>query len=236
MRNYGSVRYAGLQNVAPVASPHTGYRSRFYTQEEKDDFLQEVELGDLIEFERRQGLTGYSHWAVWIGSGDRMIRNNGGAVRAPDDLVCHRGAPNGYNPSNLSSRSDVFSKSERGVGNIYFTRLANVVDGSVFRINNIKDYESGILFDGEEILNRCLEAQSSPISGYHLFDNNCEHFVRWARNDKPDSWQSQECRNCLSLPLMILVVIVVVLLLGLIVFLHCMYIHNHPGSEFGKCK
>ena len=108
------------------------------------------------------------------------------SISGRNDYVCHRGVETTYNTTNLLARSHVFTKKEHGVGEIYFLSLDEVTKACRIRIHNTYEKVAGKVFSGQDILKRLSDAY---MGEYHFLNNNCEHFVKWARNDKKVSHQ-----------------------------------------------
>ena len=209
---------------------HYGYQSIYYKPGDYADLLQELKLGDLIEFNRGA----YSHWAIWVGSAENIpsrIRRNMENISARNDFVCHRGVENTYNTSNLFARSHVCTKEEHGVGDIYFQPLEEVIKDSDIRINNIDDKEADKVFSGQDILDRLSDVY---MGEYHLLNNNCEHFAKWARNDRKVSLQSLFAFYRLSFLMM--VTFLIVMCIGAYVVWKDMSLEERNDTEFCCCR
>uniref|UniRef100_T1JIE2 LRAT domain-containing protein n=1 Tax=Strigamia maritima TaxID=126957 RepID=T1JIE2_STRMM len=167
-----------------------GYKSRWYTFDNKEKLLILLQPGDLIEFQRGM----YQHWAVYVGgSRSCKLKSLDGWYFTSDEdspKVVHAGSPAHLNSRNVIFGSMSLDKRRYGMGAVNVEFLYDVWKRSKVRINNEMD-EWYRPFDSSEILIRG-EIRIKNQTGYNFITNNCEHFAVWCRTGVSNSEQSGE--------------------------------------------
>ncbi|CEF64155.1 Protein of unknown function DUF167 family and LRAT-like domain-containing protein [Strongyloides ratti] len=144
------------------------------------NLVEKLKIGDLVEFQRtaKCGIKIYSHWGIYIGS------RNG--IHGIAHLT------NGENNDKVLERTTFLTIS--GVNVEHQTALVRVDDifdvafNDRCRINNSLDRYYKPL-PGKVIYLRVKYRMGD--CGYNLFNNNCEHFVNWARYNLSTSTQAK---------------------------------------------
>ncbi|KAK4320383.1 hypothetical protein Pmani_008734 [Petrolisthes manimaculis] len=119
--------------------------------------------GDLIEVYR----SGYQHWALYVGNGH----------------VIHLAPPCEVAGAGIGSLGSITCDG----ATIQKVELKAVVGGDSYRVNNQLDDKYEPLPVGNFI--RAAELQVGRTIPYHLFTNNCEHWVNNMRYGVPESRQ-----------------------------------------------
>ncbi|CAB4055798.1 FIP1L1 [Lepeophtheirus salmonis] len=159
-------------------------------------FVKQLEVGDLLEFDRGT----YGHWAVYFG----MYEFEDEAI----PCVVHRNNDDDISLAVLGSLSSLDSSRsfpvKHHIGMSCLQPLKDVICDSPVRINNSLDndepprHEKEILHIlHEEIIEVAKCGHSKTL--YNLATNNCEHFAKFARNNKSESKQVQNVGKGLAI-------------------------------------
>ena len=98
-------------------------------------------------------------------------------------------------------------------------------------INNIDDKKADKVFSGQDILDRLSDVY---MGEYHLLNNNCEHFAKWARNDRKVSLQSLFAFYRLSFLMM--VTFLIVMCIGAYVVWKDISLEERNDTKFCGCR
>uniref|UniRef100_A0A0N5BZ16 LRAT domain-containing protein n=1 Tax=Strongyloides papillosus TaxID=174720 RepID=A0A0N5BZ16_STREA len=145
------------------------------------ELIEKLKIGDLIEFKRcaENGMKIYTHWGVYIGS------------RHDVHGVAHltNGGNNDKMPKSIGNSFSIGSAEKALI------RVDDIFDISGCddcRINNSMDRYCEPL-PGIIIYSRVKNRMGDY--GYSLFNNNCEHFAKWARYNLSTSSQAKLAKS-----------------------------------------
>nr|ACO12494.1 Retinoic acid receptor responder protein 3 [Lepeophtheirus salmonis] len=151
-----------------------GRRGKYMTTDDWDEFIRSVQIGDCIEIQRKH----INHWCIFVGP-HFYSKENKCDKKWYDKKIQQVVHINGN--SRFGSAS--YSPSANGKSNIaQIDFFIDVVKDSKFRINNDVDLmeEPRPIDNILTVLgNEMIEANSS----YNFFMYNCEHFVKFVRNN-----------------------------------------------------
>uniref|UniRef100_A0A0K2SYI8 Retinoic acid receptor responder protein 3like [Myotis lucifugus] n=1 Tax=Lepeophtheirus salmonis TaxID=72036 RepID=A0A0K2SYI8_LEPSM len=180
-----------------MESINRGRRSKLYTLDDWDEFIKRVKIGDCIEIER----TTLNHWCLFVGP--QLYEEKDKYCKKWNDKEIQQVFHITGNSFISSSSSSSYNKSSN---NTELRLFVDVVQDSKFRINNEFDFEEEprsidmIVADIKEILNiKMVEKILNSIINsnithltkeYNILTYNCEHFVKYIRNQKESSEQS----------------------------------------------
>ncbi|KAK3256644.1 hypothetical protein CYMTET_34227, partial [Cymbomonas tetramitiformis] len=142
-----------------------------------------AQVGDLLRFQR--GL--YSHWGLYVGRLEACARRRGRRWQEnPHALesIVHFSGPGG---SETDGNARVIHTPLRQVQEYWNAEIANFLDKE----------QKAVSIDAA--LDRAFSALGGDFGGYHLIDNNCEHFVTWARYGIKRSAQVDSAIACGSM-------------------------------------
>ncbi|XP_040582042.1 phospholipase A and acyltransferase 4 [Lepeophtheirus salmonis] len=165
-----------------------GKIGKYLTLHDWEEFLQSVQIGDCIEIPRKT----INHWCIFVGPHfyyKKYGRND--SKKWHDKSIQQIVHINGDSP--LSSTS--YSLTPNGKTNVAkLDFFVDVVKDSKFRINNYFDLvkESRSI---ENILITINNELNEPLNRYHLLLFNCEHFVKYVRNDNKNCDQIDQHRR-----------------------------------------
>lgn len=145
--------------------------------------LQELIVGDLVEFPRLKGI--YSHWAVYVGNGD----------------VIHLGPDENENQVDSYSLEITMQALLNGgyfhKASVKKDKFKDVVGKSKAKKNNKKD-DRFVKKPTQQILHTA-ETNLGKM-GYHILYKNCEHFASWCRYHHAVGDQADRLLKTLRLP------------------------------------
>uniref|UniRef100_A0A0N4ZRQ8 LRAT domain-containing protein n=1 Tax=Parastrongyloides trichosuri TaxID=131310 RepID=A0A0N4ZRQ8_PARTI len=146
---------------------------------EATELIEHLQIGDLIEFKRatKKGIKIYSHWGIYIGS-KNDVHGVAHLAAGPDSDKEEKIFMNKFN-------SGCFVPSHKAL--VRIDDLLDISQNDKCRINNSLDCTMKPL--PQVIIYERVKLRLGD-SGYNLFNNNCEHFVKWVRYNTSSSNQA----------------------------------------------
>jgi len=140
-----------------------------------EELILEIELGDLVEIKRplKNNCGYYAHWVVYIGKQKGVDRVSHISTETSDF---------GGNKKEIAAKCLSKLKPE-----VRFDDFLTVIGDDQCRINNSLDTQRRPF---PPIMISERSKLKMGTGGYHLLNNNCEHFAKWCRYGIRESDQS----------------------------------------------
>ncbi|CAG0885633.1 unnamed protein product [Darwinula stevensoni] len=182
----------------------------FYGKDELPILKSMLQCGDLLEFERKDSVIPYGHYAVFVGEVPgtflqylRHVCPECKQAAGSSPCACHilyviHRSSSGTGLLAASSKSRSIAKGRNNIGNVMLDSLDDIFESSRVRINNFMDH-IWTPFPTDVILQNALDAflkdrRSTDLQlpyneEYNILRNNCEHFATLCRYGKKKSKQ-----------------------------------------------
>jgi kelch-like protein 24/35 len=135
----------------------------------------EVQVGDIVFFERESALSKYYHAALYQG------------LENETHYLIHFWNPTGED----FKLSDTFTPLKKAV--VIRSTFEQVRRNSTFFINNWLDDKMELPYTPSQVIERAISRLDE--TGYNLLWNNCQHFCSYIRYGKCESYQLEKIKN-----------------------------------------